>query len=48
VGINWWESDPWLNAQAAERERDREQLQQENQALRSRLEALESAGRDGG
>ena len=24
VGINWWESDPWLNADAAARSRDRE------------------------
>jgi Gas vesicle protein len=43
VGINWWESDPWLNAQAAERSRDREQLEEENRRLRSRIEALESA-----
>jgi hypothetical protein len=24
VGINWWESDPWLNANAANRSRDDE------------------------
>lgn len=45
VGINWWESDPWLNAQAADREAerssDRKELEEENQRLRARLEALE-------
>jgi len=51
VGINWWESDPWLNAQAAdraaERSRDRDELEEENRRLRSRVQALESAERDG-
>ena len=50
VGINWWESDPWLNAQAADRaaegSRDRKELEEENRQLRSRIEALESAERD--
>src|SRR5437764_351930 len=43
VGINWWESDPWLNAQAAERAAeksgDRQELEDENRKLRDRGEA---------
>ncbi len=47
VGINWWESDPWLNAQAADRaSRDRE-LEEENHQLRSRIRELEAGERDG-
>ena len=52
VGINWWESDPWLNAQAAdraaERSGDREELEEENRQLRSRVRALEARSHDGG
>ena len=52
VGINWWESDPWLNAQAADRAaekpRDQKELEDENRQLRSRIEALESGERNGG
>ena len=52
VGINWWESDPWLNAQAADRaagkSRDQQELEQENRELRNRIEALESSERNGG
>ena len=52
VGINWWESDPWLNAQAADRaaekSRERQELQEQNRQLRSRIEALESGERNGG
>jgi hypothetical protein len=51
VGINWWESDPWLNGQAAdraaERSRDQQELEEENRQLRNRIEALESGGRNG-
>jgi hypothetical protein len=47
VGINWWESDPWLSAKAANGSRDR-QLTEENRQLRSRIEELESGQRDGG
>jgi Gas vesicle protein len=49
VGINWWESDPWLSARAAEsgRGRELEQLQDENRQLRQRVQALESGNRDG-
>ena len=52
VGINGWESDPWLNAQAADRAADKsrgqQQLEEENRQLRSRIEALESGERNGG
>ena len=52
VGINWWESDPWLNAQAAERaaekSRGQQELEQENRELRNRVEALESGEHNGG
>jgi hypothetical protein len=49
VGINWWETDPWLNADAARRADEREleraderELEEENQRLRDRISALES------
>src|SRR5436853_7809251 len=45
VGINWWESDPWLSAGAADSSRGRE-LEAENRRLRRRIEALESAERN--
>jgi Gas vesicle protein len=49
VGIDWWESDPWLSARAAESDRGRELegLQDENRELRRRVQALESGERDG-
>jgi Gas vesicle protein len=47
VGINWWESDPWLSAEAADRSRGRD-LEAENRQLRRRVEELEPGGRDGG
>jgi len=47
VGINWWESDPWLNADAADRSRDRA-LADENRELRRRITELESGGDAGG
>src|SRR5437773_11978063 len=43
VGIDWWESDPWLSASAAERSADRE-LEKENRRLRARVRALEGNG----
>lgn len=56
VGINWWESDPWLNSAAATRAvegdgagdqgRDR-RLTQENERLRRRIAALERGDDDG-
>jgi hypothetical protein len=45
VGINWWESDPWLSADAARRSDDHE-LEQENRRLRDRIAALESGRAD--
>ena len=57
VGINWWESDPWLNADAADRSRDRElaadrsrdrELADENRELRRRIAELESGWGAGG
>ena len=39
MGINWWESDPSLTTGAA----DANQLAQENQELRERLDRLERA-----
>jgi hypothetical protein len=47
VGINWWESDPWLSAQASNGPPNRE-LEDENQRLRERIRALESGGKDRG
>jgi uncharacterized protein YlxW (UPF0749 family) len=35
MGINWWESDPYLNSRA-------KQLTEENRSLQERLERLES------
>jgi hypothetical protein len=39
MGINWWETDPSL--QAMENGEDREELERENRELRERLERLE-------
>jgi len=53
VGINWWQADPWLSAEAANRSRGHEleqngrrELEEENRRLRSRVEALEAGPRD--
>jgi gas vesicle protein GvpA/GvpJ/GvpM family len=56
VGINWWETDPWLSADASRRATAREprelddassrELQEENERLQDRIRELE-AGRDG-
>jgi hypothetical protein len=43
VGINWWESDPWLSADATRGTADRE-LARENRQLRARVRALEANG----
>ena len=37
VGIDWWESDPWLNAGAARRA---DELREENRRLQSRISEL--------
>jgi hypothetical protein len=52
VGINWWENDPWLSADASRRAERREladaesdrDLRAENRRLRSRVSELEAAG----
>jgi Gas vesicle protein len=41
VGINWWESDPWLSADAAHQSADGA-LEDENRRLRRRVRELES------
>lgn len=41
VGINWWESDPWLHAGAADGRAGHE-LERENRRLRKRITELES------
>jgi hypothetical protein len=47
VGINWWESDPWLHAGATDGSGDRE-LERENRRLRRRVRELESGEDDRG
>jgi hypothetical protein len=47
VGINWWESDPWLSTAAVDRSRDRD-LEEENRQLRGRIRALERGEHNGG
>ncbi|PPJ28855.1 gas vesicle protein [Nocardia nova] len=45
VGIDWWETDPWLNSKAhtlEKRDRDRD-LELENRELRDRIAQLEAA-----
>jgi hypothetical protein len=51
VGINWWENDPWLSADASRRAENRElrgadgpngELEEENQQLKERIRKLES------
>ncbi len=38
IGINWWETDPWLHAGG---DGGRRSLAEENRELRARVEALE-------
>jgi len=47
VGINWWENDPWLSADAGRRADERE-LRAENRMLRNRVGELEAGARLGG
>ena len=47
VGINWWQADPWLSADAANGS-DQRALEEENRQLRSRVKALEARSRDDG
>jgi hypothetical protein len=49
VGINWWENDPWLSADAGRRAEERElsaesDVRAENRKLRSRVSELEAGG----
>lgn len=39
IGMDWWETDPFLSSKANENTRD---LEEENKQLQKRLEALES------
>lgn len=39
IGMDWWETDPYLNSKAAEQEQNK--LKEENQQLQKRLEKLE-------
>lgn len=39
IGMDWWETDPYLNSQAAMQEQ--EKLKEENQMLLERLKKLE-------
>ncbi|WP_431965976.1 gas vesicle protein GvpJ [Nocardia sp. bgisy134] len=41
VGIDWWETDPWLNSKARSLERQDHDLELENQKLRDRIAELE-------
>ena len=47
VGINWWETDPWLHAGALGDARH-DELEHENRRLRKRVRALESADQESG
>ena len=48
VGINWWESDPWLSADATDRSRGVRELEEENRQLRGRVRELERGEPDDG
>ena len=45
VGINWWENDPWLSADAGRRAEELD-LRAENRQLRSRVSELEAVDGD--
>ncbi|MGW6421715.1 gas vesicle protein GvpJ [Nocardia sp. NPDC055053] len=46
VGIDWWETDPWLNSKARTLERQDRDLELENRELRDRIAQLEAANGD--
>jgi gas vesicle protein GvpA/GvpJ/GvpM family len=53
VGINWWETDPWLSADAGRRNGSRKlesggdrELEEENLRLAKRVRQLEAAAED--
>ncbi|MYL20911.1 gas vesicle protein [Halobacillus litoralis] len=41
IGMDWWETDPYLNSKAAEA--DTKALEKENQQLQNRIEQLENS-----
>lgn len=41
VGIDWWQNDPWLSAEAGRRA-DGHDLEEENRQLRARVSELEA------
>ncbi|WP_330228918.1 gas vesicle protein [Nocardia sp. NBC_00508] len=43
VGIDWWETDPWLNSKARALERQDHDLELENRKLRDRIAELEAS-----
>ncbi|ASN04091.1 gas vesicle protein [Virgibacillus necropolis] len=45
IGMDWWETDPYLNSQSALQDQDK--LKEENQQLQKRLHALEEKMSDG-
>jgi hypothetical protein len=52
VGINWWENDPWLSADASRRAearspRGHRELREENRRLHDRIRELESGDEPG-
>lgn len=42
IGINWWESDPYLNSQAAQLMQSNQQLLQQVESLREEVRALKA------
>ncbi|MFI5718662.1 gas vesicle protein [Nocardia sp. NPDC051750] len=42
VGIDWWETDPWLNSKARSLERPQRTVELENRELRDRIAELEA------
>ncbi|WP_062995437.1 gas vesicle protein [Nocardia mikamii] len=43
VGIDWWETDPWLSSKARTLEKQDSDLEIENRELRERIAQLEAA-----
>ncbi|MEV6324481.1 gas vesicle protein [Nocardia sp. NPDC051787] len=43
VGIDWWETDPWLNSKARALQRQDHDLELENRQLRERIAELEAS-----
>jgi N12 class adenine-specific DNA methylase len=43
IGINWWESDPYLSGQSRELLQANQQLQQRIESLETELKALRAA-----